>query len=59
MLPERYKYWVNKLIDSFKSYDTRTRVGVLIQRREVGRDGRKDGEKSDEDEKSKKTDEEK
>ena len=32
MLPERYKYWVNKLIDSFKSYDTRTRVGVLIHR---------------------------
>ena len=31
VLPERYKYWVNKLIDSFKSYDTRTRVGVLIQ----------------------------
>ena len=30
MLPDRYKYWVNKLIDSFKSYDTRTRVGVLI-----------------------------
>ena len=31
VLPERYKYWVNKLIDSVKSYDTRTRVGVLIQ----------------------------
>ena len=33
VLPERYKYWVNKLIDSFKSYDTRTRVGVLIHPR--------------------------
>ena len=32
MLPDRYKYWVNKLIDSFKSYDTRTRVGVLIHK---------------------------
>ena len=30
MLPERHKYWVNNLIKSFKSYDTRTRVGVLI-----------------------------
>ena len=30
VLPERYKYWVNKLKESFKSYDTWRRVGILI-----------------------------